>query len=170
MNYFNKLYLSKNIKLIFGLYGVLTAIIVLDAVLARQGLSIILQRFLYLLPFSILCLGLCFIGVNKFNRSVREEEKRLSVSFSDNNMQKIDSANLIFANSEWIVVAGKYAIHYLDIAEMADPSSYPALRAGGKNDMLSFETKKGKKLRIRGDNLAKLGMVKSAWLNATKEK
>ncbi len=163
MNRFNKIYLKKFLPFIFILYLVLTALSSFGAIVQGDILQV-LTRATFLLPFVLLCLIFCFMAVSGFNKSVKREEEKHSVSFVSENTERINGKQMVFFSDEWLIFAGQRALHYLSVSDISEPYIKQSAKIGGSYYVV-VTTDKNKKITVNADNAEQLYRLRAAWKN-----
>lgn len=162
MKEFSKFFALKNIKLILGLYLAVTMLLILDAYLLRLTILATVGRFLWFLPFVLLMLLFCLVAVKTFERKVKKQEEKYNATLKFGGSKTLCASKKIFWNNEWLVIAGKTAYYFAEIAEMGDAINCAGLKPGGVCKM-AVKLQNGKTIYIQGDDLGKLSLLKSAF-------
>lgn len=164
MKKYNLMYFKKIMKISFGLYIAMAIFLCLDAVVLSKPAAEVVSRALVLLPLLILCLIFSLSAYKGFERSVRKEEKKHNTSFVDEGFKLIDKKHLIFFSSEWIIFAGREALHFGSVAEVTDPFGGTDLKIIGSKYRSVVVSDKKKRYVIGSNDPTVLQSLKTAYL------
>ncbi len=163
MKRYNMLYLKKNLKLSVGLYLVLNGAVCLDSIILREPVLTVIAKTTYFMPLLLLCLIFMLMAYKGFEKSVKNEEKKHSVIFSDNGEVLIDKKHLIYHTDEWLIFSGRNAIHFGSVAEISDPFKSADMKIGGEKYSSVVITDKGKNITVKATDPTVLSHLKTAY-------
>lgn len=163
MKKYNMLYLKKNLKLSLGLYLVLNGAVCLDSILKSEPVLTVIAKITYFMPLLVMCLIFMLMAYKGFEKSVKKEEKKHNVVFSDNGEILIDKKHLIYHTDEWLIFSGRNAIHFGSIAEISDPFKSADMKVGGEKYSAVVTTDKGKYITVKASDPTDLSSLKTAY-------